>query len=30
LGVTLPAQSTAVFQGIRFLDSEHSAEAYFQ
>ncbi len=30
LGVTLPTQNTAVFQGIRFLDTEHSAEAYFQ
>lgn len=29
LGVTLPTQSTAVFRGIRFLDSESSVEARF-
>jgi len=29
LGVTLPTHSTAVFRGIRFLDSENSVEAQF-
>jgi len=29
LGITLPAQETSAFYGIRFLDAEHSVEARF-